>query len=62
MENGVHDTVAVALADFENEAYIVLEFSHLTRPNLQEQLIQNFNFLAREEVPANGILNFSCQS
>ena len=24
VENGVHDTVAVALADFENEAYIVL--------------------------------------
>ena len=61
MENGVHNTVAraVALTGFENEAYIVLEFSHLTRPNLQEQLIPNFNFLAREEVPANGILNFS---
>ena len=42
VENGVHDTVAVALAGFENEAYIVLEFSHLTRPNLQEPTDSKF--------------------
>ena len=50
MENGVHNTVAVALADFENEALLLIQLSHLTHPNLHDQLILNFNLLAREEV------------